>query len=160
MDNKSLIIGALIAIVTVVAIGGTVYVAQDTGNQSSNASEPVNESGVPPAALDSKAGAADLKHQFSSEYSYNNSIYIQNDGQVILSYQSSAQNGNQLKDEMRQVTLLYAQSAANHTNVGALTIQANGVTLTVPADTAIAHGNGDINQEAYFENMMFSTAKP
>jgi hypothetical protein len=47
--------------------------------------------------------------------------------------------------------------AAEHPEVGSLTIHANGVILTVPADSAQAHGNGDIDEEAFFETVRFDS---
>jgi hypothetical protein len=115
----------------------------------------VNESEVPQQVLDSKPGAVAMKEAFINEYDNQNNVSIQSDGNLVLQYSSTAQNGNQLKDEMKQVALLYADVAAENPNTGSLTIYANGVMLTVPADSAQAHGNGNINEEAFFKTVRF-----
>lgn len=149
----------LVAVGLILVVSGGIYglsiAVDEKQQQQSDDSQVVNESNVPDEVLESKDGATALKESFITNYDYQNNVSIQPDGQIILSYGSDAQNGNQLKDEMKQVALLYSDVAAEHESIGALTIRANGVMLTVPADTAIAHGQGDINEEAYFETVRF-----
>jgi len=158
MDYKSVGVGVAIAFLAVAAIGGVAFGVMQMGDapaaQSQEpASETVNESEVPQQVIDSKPGAVALKENFSAEYEHPNNVSIKQDGNLVLQYSSTAQNGNQLKDEMRQVALLYADVAAEHPEAGALTIHANGVVLTVPDDSAQAHGNGNIDEEAFFETV-------
>lgn len=155
MNTKSVLVGAVIALLVVGGIGGVLYGVTQMDNQPTR--QTVDESNVSQRVLDSKPGAGALKESFVNEYQYENSVRIKQDGNLLLLYSSSAANGNQLKTEMKQVALLYAEVAANNPEVGALTIRANGVTLTVPADSAIAHGNGDINEEAFFKTIRFDS---
>lgn len=158
-DTKLTLIGAAIILIILGGIFTLFVVANDTQTENSTDSQVVNETNVPDEVLESKDGATSLKESFITNYGYQNNVSIQPDGQVILSYSSDAQNGKQLKDEMKDVALLYSDVAAEHQSMGALTIQANGVLLTVPADTAIAHGQGDINEDAYFETVRFDAVQ-
>jgi uncharacterized iron-regulated membrane protein len=170
MDNKSLLVGVVITTLLFTSIGGVVFgysQMQNANNQaeptqaatptSTATPEPVDESNVSQDVLDSKPGATALKQNFQSKNQYESRVFIQRDGQVVLSYTSDASGGTELKSEMKEIALLYADVAADNPNTGALTIRANGVLLTVPADSAIAHGNGDINEEAYFKTVRFDS---
>jgi len=164
METKTAAVGVAAMVLLIAVVGAVGYGIGQSGqvdmNESettSEASNVVNESEVNKYVRDSTDGAADLKRAFQSEYQYDNSVKIKQDGQVMLTYSSAAQNGNQLKEEMKNVALLYADASSENPNVGALTIQANGAVLTVPADSAIAHGDGRINEEAYFKTVRWDS---
>jgi len=156
MDNKSVIVGIVITLLVVGGIGGVMFgVSQSEETEQTDTPEPVNQSEVPQEVIDSKPGAVAMKEAFTNEY--DNHVSITSDGNLVVRYSSTAQNGNQLKDEMKQVALLYTDVAAEHPEVGSLTIYANGVILTVPANSAQAHGNGDIDEEAFFKTVRFDS---
>jgi hypothetical protein len=165
MDYQSVIVGIIVSAVLFSLVGAGVFLVSQTGQtdspieQTTATPTPAPATDVPASAAKSKAGAAELKQSFGSEYKYDSRVFIKDDGQVVLYYNSTAQSGSQLKEEMRGVALLYADVAANNTDVGSLTVQANGVMLTIPVDSAIAHGDDDINEEAYFETVRWSGAE-
>jgi len=145
------VVTACIVLLMVAGIAGVLFNVGQTNDSPIN--QTVNESEVPSQVTDSKPGAVALKQSFTTEYDYQNNVSIKNDGNLVLSYSSNAQNGNQLKSEMKQVALLYADVAAEQPEIGSLTIHSSGVILTVPSSSAQAHGNGDIDEEAFFETV-------
>lgn len=159
MEVKSIAIGVVATLLVVGGIGGMMFGLSQIDESPIDQSEPqaVNESTVPTEVSESYPGSKALKSNFSEQYQYDSRVIIQNDGQVMLYYTSEAANGNQLKSEMKEIALLYADVAAENPNIGALTIQANGVLLTIPADSAIAHGEGRLDEEAYFETVRFES---
>ena len=158
MDYKSVAVGAMVALLVVGGIGGVIFGVTQMDDSPINQTEAVNESEVPQQVIDSKPGAVALKEAFMSEYDNKHNVSIQPDGNLVLSYSSEAQNGNQLKSEMRQVALLYTDVAAEHPEAGSLTIYANGAVLTIPVNSAQAHGNGDIDEEAFFKTVRWDSA--
>lgn len=163
MDNKSVLVGIVIAFVVVGGIGGVMFGVSQMHNfpldqnEQSDSPEPVNQSEVPQEVTDSIEQTEDFRVSFDEEYDYSDaSIHPRNDGEVvILNYSSTA--GSSIKDELQNIALLYAYSAEGKEEMPALVIHTGGVSMTVPADTAIAHGNGDINEEAYFKNVRYDS---
>lgn len=162
-DTK-LTLGVIVAIVVVLGITGLAFSLSETGqyNQTDSVNtsqdeQVVNESNVPQQVLDSKPGATVFKQSLmDSEYSESN-VSIQSDGQLIVQYQSEAQNANQIKGEMSDIAQLYADTAANNQDVGSLNVVSKGVMLTVPVDSAIAHGEGRLDDEAYSETFYYDS---
>lgn len=152
IDDKKLTI-AIVGIVAVIILGlvGMASIVNDS-QQS-----PVNESEIPSQVAESKTGAVALKRALiENEYTASN-VLIQRDGQLFVQYQTDAQNRNQIKSEMSEIAHTYADVAVENQEIGSLNVQSTGVILTVPADTAIAHGDGRLDDEAYGETFYYST---
>lgn len=121
--------------------------SDSTEMSTSNASlEPSNE------AQASKPGATTLKELLADEYS-DVRVFVAQDGAVTVSYKSEASNGPALKDEFKQIMLVYADVLTGHPDTGGLNIHSGGVTALVSRDAALAYANGDIQQSAYFETL-------
>lgn len=157
MERKNLIGIVAIVVFLVIGVGGLAYDASENGQINQTVDEPVNESTVPQEALNSKKGAGELKAAFEDNYEAENKVIIKRDGNIILMYQSNAQNGNQLKTEIRSIAKMYGQVAAENSEMGSLIIRSNGVLLTVPVDSAIAYGNGDLKEDAFFETTRYDS---
>ena len=168
MELKSIIVGVVITLLVVGGIGGVVFgvsqmdsnpISQSSDTEQTETPEPVNQSEVPQEVKDSLDQTEDFRVSFSEEYDYSDAtIHPRSDGEVvILDYNSTA--GNSVKDELQNIALLYAYSTEGKDEMPALVIHTGGVSMTVPADTAIAHGNGNINEEAFLKNVRYDSAQ-
>lgn len=152
IDDRKLTI-AIVGIVAVIILGlvGMASIVNDS-QQS-----PVNESEIPSQVAESKTGAVALKRALIEDGYTASNVSIQPDGQLIVQYRTDAQNSNQIKSEMSEIAHTYADVAVENQEIGSLNVQSTGVILTVPADTAIAHGDGRLDDEAYAETFYYST---
>lgn len=160
-NDTKLTVGVILTIVVVLGITGLVVTLSDTGQynqtEASQNEQIVNESNVPEQVIDSKPGASALKQSMVDNGYSESKISIQPDGQLIVQYQSEAQNANQIKDEMSEIAQLYADVAVENQDVGSLNVASKGVILTVPVDSAIAHGDGRLDDEAYSETFYYDS---
>jgi len=165
METKSVLVGVIVTLLVVGGIGGGVYgvsqvQSEETNQTEQTTQEPVNQSEVPQSVKDSLNQTKDFRVAFSQEYSYSDAtLHPRNDGEaVILNYNTTA--GSAVKEEMQNIAILYAHSAEGKEEMPSLIIHTGGVSMTVPAETAIAHGNGEINEEAFLKNVRYDSASP
>lgn len=84
-------------------------------------------------------------------------VFIDQEGTIIVTFESSAETGERLKEEMRPIAHTYSDIVYNRTNAGGLDVQSNGVSMVVTKDAAIAHANESINDEAFNETLAFTS---
>lgn len=106
---------------------------------------------------ESREGAAALKEALTASGYENARVFIKQNGEVAVIHNSTADNGPALKDEMEEIAFHHSDVMAEYNETGGLTVQANGVTMMVPRDTAIAHANGDINDDAYRQTFHYES---
>lgn len=159
IDDRKLTI-AIVGIVAVIILGlvGMASIVNDSQQSPTQQSDNVvNESEIPSQVAESKTGAVALKRALIEDGYTASNVSIQPDGQLIVQYRTEAQNSNQIKSEMSEIAHTYADVAVENQEIGSLNVQSTGVILTVPADTAIAHGDGRLDDEAYAETFYYST---
>lgn len=159
IDDRKLTI-AIVGIVAVIILGlvGMASIVNDSQQSPTQQSDNVvNESEIPSQVAESKTGAVALKRALIEDGYTASNVSIQPDGQLIVQYRTDAQNSNQIKSEMSEIAHTYADVAVENQEIGSLNVQSTGVILTVPADTAIAHGDGRLDDEAYAETFYYST---
>lgn len=181
MELKAIAVGAVATLLVLSAIGAGAFVAtgglnssnqadsghdhdshdhgtSDASSGSTTTAQPVSEDEVPEDVKDSVAGAKALKANLSESDTFENaSVSITRDGEVVVTYTSSADNGPALKDEMTEIAFRYSAVVGSHPDTGGLTVAANGVKLMVSSDTAIAYSDGKLKDNAYEQTFHWST---
>lgn len=65
-------------------------------------------------------------------------------------------SGTGLKEAVKNIMLLYADTLKKHPKTGGLTIISGGIRAMVPKQPAMAYNRGDLEQKAYFETYTIS----
>jgi len=158
MNKDAIIVGIILVGLTSISMGLFAYSLAD----ASTVDEPPidRDETVTPTEEQERAfkQTNEFRTLFIQEHGdeYNATLRPRADGEVVrLDYDSTA--GNSVKSEMQNIAILYAQSANGSEDMPALVIHTNGVTMTVPGGTATAHGNGNINEEAYLKNVRYDS---
>jgi hypothetical protein len=176
MDYQSVALGAVVALILATGAAGGAYIAMggDFGGSAQQAqpstqtatpapqqtSQPVETGEVPDSVKDSIPGAKMLKANLSdSEVFGSANVSISKDGEVVVHYTSEAASGPELKSEMAQVALRYANVVGTHNQTGGLTVAANGVKLMVSSDAAVAYDNGNLKTDAFNQTFHWETYK-
>lgn len=167
MDTKSLIIGVVITLLAVGAIGGGVYAVttMDSTNESTDQPEPateapqetVSEDEVPEDVKNSVPAAKELKSSMTEEGYENTSVSVAQSGEIVVTFNSDASNGAEIKDDMTDVAYLYSDAVENET--GGLTVAANGVKLMVSSDAAVAHSEDRLKDDAFEETFHWGSVQ-
>lgn len=164
MDYQKITIIALVVVAVVstavagAALAGVIGPVADTNESptpnntetpTTTEQQTVSEDAVNEQAQASLEGAQELKQSLSeSEYSESR-VFVQEDGTILVTRNSSAKDGMTLKSEMTDIAYQYSDVMAEHNETGSLTVHANGVTLMVSPDAAAAHGSGNLKDDAF-----------
>jgi hypothetical protein len=157
MNYKDIGIGIAVTLLAVgiVAVGAFVITGSfghtaDNATNDSTTPQPVSEQSVPEDVKASIDGAKALKTNLSESDTFQHAnVSITSDGEVFVKYNSQADNGPALKEEMAGVAIRYADVVGEHNETGGLTVAANGVKLLVSSDAAKAYDDGKLKTDAY-----------
>jgi hypothetical protein len=149
-DKITIVIVGLLTL-SILAFGGAAVMLEDTTNETDTQPTPEPNQAQPPEEVNqSLDGAKALKTDLSGTQAFSNAtVNINQNGEVLVYYQSEAGSGPALKEEMAQVAFHYSTVVGNHSEMGGLTVAANGVQLMVSKDAAIAHNEGRLQDDAY-----------
>ena len=149
-DKITIVIVGLLTL-SILASGGAAVMLEDTTNETDTQPTPEPNQAQPPEAVNqSLDGAKALKTDLSGTQAFSNAtVNINQNGEVLVYYQSEAGSGPALKEEMARVAFHYSTVVGNHSEMGGLTVAANGVQLMVSKDAAIAHNEGRLQDDAY-----------
>lgn len=165
--DKAMIV--LCTVMLAIAGSGAAVVAMNSSGQTTDAAPATTPTptpspqgtvvGVPTDVKQSVDGAKLLKKKLMNNNFDNATVQIAPDGEVVVSYQSKADNGPMLKEDMAKVAILYAEAVGVHNETGGLTVAANGVKLMVSSDAAEAYADGRIQKDAFKKTFHWSSVK-
>lgn len=164
METKDYAIIGLVALLVIGTAGAGGYMLAGGNSTPSDATptttETPQEAQAPPESVNESKPGASMMYERLSEQDYENlRVFITQRGEVVVSFTSNAQYGEELKNDMADVAMVYSEVMVEHPETGGLTVRANGVQMLVSSDTALAHGEGDIKESAYKETFVYKTEK-
>lgn len=168
VNQKNAVIIALTAllcgamIVSGLALTGQVGTIdnQSLASASTETPEPVDESNVSGEALAHKQAAVTLAEELDASYTYSFDVSISKNGNntvTTVAYSSQRDDPDELKYEMKDMAVTYAEVAADEPHVGSLVLKSDTITLTVPQDVAEVRGNENMTNEEYFKHVRWDS---
>jgi hypothetical protein len=151
MNHKNLAIAVLVvllALSTAVVLTSLQTSGVDEPKEPAPSAETEKLSEDAQASVD---GATALKESLVAEGYEDARVFVQQDGTVGVMF--TPQDSNAAKQEMYEVAVMYAGIVEDNPDMGGLTISVNGVAMLVSQDAALAHANGEIDEEAFKETV-------
>lgn len=161
MNRNQGIVVVVVLVLLTVGIGGLVTGASTVGSETnqdvSDGSETLTErqstvQNPPEAVNNSKPQAQELLKKASERGYQNVEVYIQKDGSIVVRYDTQSEGNTQLKNEMQQLALMFAEIDGNPAS---LTVVTNGIQAIVPEPSVVAYRNDNLDEEAFKETIAY-----
>lgn len=144
MNHKNLAIALLVVLLAVSTAIAITSFQQEAGSTA--------ETRTPSEDAQSSVDGATALKESLVEAGYEDArVFVQQDGTVGVMF--TPENPNAAKKEMYDVAVTYAGIVEDNPEMGGLTISVDGVVMLVSQDAALAHANGDIDEEAFKETV-------
>lgn len=149
-----LLIAGVIGAYAMAGGGGVESTPNSTVNETVDATE------APQAAQDSYDGAMMMKEELRSTEKFSDAkVFVTKRGEVVVVFESDAQYGPDLKNDMTEVAMVYSDVMAEYPETGGLTVSANGIEMLVSSDTALAHSEDRLEDDAYEKTFVYQTSE-
>ena len=159
--NRKTLIGGVLALLIIVSgsfAAGTMFTGASSAPVQSNSDTPTTtedaqEAENPPAAVNASKPQAEEIYVQAVDRGYQNvGVYIQKDGNIVVQYDTQSQSEQQVKNEIQQLALMFAEIEGEPTSI---TIVTGNVQAIVPEPSVTAYRNDNLKEEAFKETIAY-----